>query len=549
MATAVALAAAALVVSPLASLGYIALIGPSDIWPHLVAYVLPAAAVDTALLLAGVAAIAAVVGVGAAWIVTEYDFPLREAVIWLLPLPLAIPTYIVAYVYVDVLDALGPVQTTLRVVFGWQSVADYWFPDIRSVGGAIFVMGFVLYPYVYLATRVMFQTQSAMSIEMARALGATRWRLARDITLPLARPAIAAGLALALLETLNDIGASEYLGVQTLTLSIFTTWLNRSSLSGAAQIACFMLLLVAALIALERYGRRQQAFTGLDRHPAHARRIHLRGRNGFLAAAICIVPVTLGFVIPLGYLAHEVATRGLLIGFDPNLVEHTLTTVLIAAIATALTLALGFGAVLALRLLQRPFAAACVFIAGLGYALPGTVVALGLLSPLIAVDEAINWLTRTVAGVGVGLVLAGSSAALVIAYAARFLAIATGFAQAGLARVAVELDDAARLSGARPGELTRSVHLPLLRPALWGAALLIFVDCLKELPATLLLRPLNVETLSTYIYQFATRGNFEEGSLAALLIVLVGIVPVIRMVRHADEALYAVAAPARVRQA
>jgi 3-oxoacid CoA-transferase A subunit len=348
---------------------------------------------------------------------------------------------------------------------------------------------------------------------MARALGATRWRLARDITLPLARPAIAAGLALALLETLNDIGASEYLGVQTLTLSIFTTWLNRSSLSGAAQIACFMLLLVAALIALERYGRRQQAFTGLDRHPAHARRIRLRGRNGWLAAAICIAPVTLGFVIPLGYLAHEVAARGLLIGFDPSLVEHTLTTVLIAAIATALTLALGFGAVLALRLLQRPFAAACVFIAGLGYAIPGTVLALGLLSPLIAVDEAINWVTRTVAGVGVGLVLAGSSAALVIAYAARFLAIATGFAQAGLARVAIELDDAARLSGAWPGALTRSVHLPLLRPALWGAALLIFVDCLKELPATLLLRPLNVETLSTYIYQFATRGNFEEGSM------------------------------------
>ena len=244
--------------------------------------------------------------------------------------------------------------------------------------------------------------------------------------------------------------------------------------------------------------------------------------------------------MPLAYLAHEVVVRGLLIGFDPALVRHTLSTVLIAACATALTLALGFGVAFALRLVRRPFAQVCVFIAGLGYAVPGTVLALGLLSPLVAVDEAINCAdARRSAGVGVGLVLAGSSAAVVIAYVVRFLAIATGFAQAGLARISTELDDAARTLGTRPSGVVWSIHLPLMRPALWGAALLVFVDCLKELPATLLLRPLNVETLSTYIYQFATRGNFEEGSLAALLIVLVGIVPVIRMVRHADEALQA----------
>jgi iron(III) transport system permease protein len=539
LASAVALAAAALVVAPLASLGYFALQGDVEIWNHLAAYVLPVAVADTVTLLAGVAAIATVAGVGTAWIVTAYQFPCRDAFVWLLPLPLAIPTYIVAYVYADLLDALGPVQRGLRALSGWQSPADYWFPNVRSIGGAVFVMGFVLYPYVYLATRLMFQTQSALLIEMARLLGATRWRLARDITIPLARPAIAAGLALALLETLNDIGASEYLGVQTLTVSIFTTWLNRSSLPGAAQIACVMLLAVAGLIALERYGRRRQEFTGIDRHPAMARRIVLARNKGWLAAAACLTPVALGFLVPFGYLAHEVAVRGLLIGFDPGLVRHTASTVLIAVCATALTLALGFGAALALRIVRRRFAATCVFIASLGYALPGTVLALGLLSPLIAVDEMINWLTRTVAGVSVGLIVAGSSAAVVIAYVVRFLAIATGFAQAGLARIAPELDDAARSSGARPGELVRSIHLPLLKPALWGAALLVFVDCLKELPATLLLRPLNVETLATYIYQFAARGDFEEGSLAALLIVLVGIFPVIRMVRHADEVMHA----------
>jgi iron(III) transport system permease protein len=245
------------------------------------------------------------------------------------------------------------------------------------------------------------------------------------------------------------------------------------------------------------------------------------------------------------YLVQEVIMRGLLVGFDPSLIRHTVSTVVIAGCATALTLALAFGIVFALRLIRRPFAQSCVFVASIGYAVPGTVLALGLLSPLVSVDEAINWVTRTVAGVGVGLVLTGSIAAVVIAYAVRFLAIATGFAQAGLARISTDLDDAARTAGARPAGVVRAIHLPLARPALWGAALLVFVDCLKELPATLLLRPLNVETLSTYIYQFATRGSFEEGALAALIIVLVGIVPVMRMMRHADEVMQAGVTPAR----
>jgi iron(III) transport system permease protein len=549
LATALILAVAALVAAPLLSLVLIAFGGDRELWPHLAAYVLPVAAANTALLLAGVAAISVAAGVGAAWIVTAHEFPGRNALIWLLPLPLAFPTYIVAYVYADLLDAIGPVQSALRAVFGWRSPADYWFPEMRSLSGAIFVMGIVLYPYVYLATRAMLQTQSAAMIEMARALGASKWQLARDIVLPLARPAIAAGLALALLEALNDIGASEYLGVQTLTLAVFNTWLNRSSLAGAAQIACVMLAVVAALIAFERHARMRRDFAGLDRKPGSATRVKLAGARGWLAAGLCALPVTLGFAVPFLHLLNEAVRRGLLADFDPALLRHSLYTVLIAAAATMLTLALGFGAALALRLLRRRFAAICVFVAGLGYAVPGTVLALGLLSPLVAVDEVLNGLTRAVAGTTIGLVLAGSSAALVIAYTVRFVAIGTGFAQAGLARIGDDLDEAARSSGAPPGKVTRSIHLPLLRPALWGAALLIFVDCLKELPATLLLRPLNVETLSTYIYQFATRGNFEEGALAALLIVVVGIFPVIRMVRHADEAVAAGLAPARLQLA
>jgi iron(III) transport system permease protein len=527
-------AAALLAIAPIASLIVLAFGDTGDLWSHLVRYVIPPALAQTALLLAGVAAVTIIVGAGTAWIVATFAFPGRSALISLLPLPLAIPTYIVAYVYVDILDTLGPVQSTLRAIFGWRSAADYRFPNVRSLGGAILLFGFVLYPYVYLAAHATFQAQGSLFAEAARMLGARPWQLARRITLPLARPAIAVGVALALLETLNDIGASEYLGVNTLTLSIFTTWLNRGSLAGAAQMACLMLLIVAALIALERQGRRRRDFAVSPQDPRRVARITLAGPARWAATTACCVPVVLGFLLPAGYLLHEVIARGLLVGFDAALARHALTTIALATAATVVTLALGFSAVAAVRYVKQAAVAACVNIAGVGYAVPGTVLALGLLSPLVLVDDGINAVTRAFGGRGVGLVLAGSAAALVIVYVIRFLAIAIGFGQAAYARISTEFDDVARMLGAGAGTLARTIHLPLARPAIAGAALLVFVDCLKELPATLLLRPLNVETLATYIYQFATRGSFEQGSLAALMIVAAGILPVIRITRYAD---------------
>jgi iron(III) transport system permease protein len=393
----------------------------------------------------------------------------------------------------------------------------------------------VLYPYVYLAARAMFQTQAAQFAEAARVLGARPLRLVLQISLPLARPAIAVGLALALLETLNDIGASEYLGVETLNLSIFTTWLNRGSLAGAAQIACVMLAFVAGLIALERYGRRGRTFTSMTQQGARfSPRIMLKGSRRWIATLACLLPVTLGFLLPVGFLAYDVLQRGLLLGFDPDLIRPALTTAALATVATGLVLAVGFLSVAATRYVRQPFADACVNVAGIGYAIPGTVLALGLLTPLVLVDEGLNAVVRMLGGGGVGLVLAGSLAALIIAYLIRFLAIALGFAQAGFTRISTDFDDVARMLGASPMTLARTIHLPLVRHAIWGAALLVFVDCLKELPATLLLRPLNVETLSTYIYQYATRGSFEEGSLAALIIVAVGIPAVLLITRQTD---------------
>jgi iron(III) transport system permease protein len=532
---AVAVLAALLALAPLASLAVLAFGDTGDIWQHLIRYVIPTALVQTALLLLGVAAVTVAIGVGAAWAVTTFQFPGRDTLAWMLVLPLAIPTYIVAYVYVDLLGAFGPLQSALRAAFGWKTAADYWFPNVRSLPGAVLLMGLVLYPYVYLAARAMFQTQAAQFAEAARVLGARPFRLAWQISLPLARPAIAVGVALALLETLNDIGLSEYLGVETLTLSIFTTWLNRNSLAGAAQIACALLLFVAALIALERYGRRGRSFTAMTQQGARfSSRIVLKGPSRWLAALACCVPVLLGFLLPAGFLVYEVVQRGLLVGFDPDLIRPALTTVALAAAATALVLAIGFAAIAAARYLRHSFVDACVNVAGIGYAIPGAVLALGLLTPLVLADEGINAIVRALGGAGVGLILAGSVAALVIAYVVRFLAIALGFAQAGFTRISPEFDDVARMLGAGPATLARTIHLPLLRPAIWGAALLVFVDCLKELPATLLLRPLNVETLSTYIYQYATRGSFEEGSLAALIIVVVGIPAVMLISRHAD---------------
>lgn len=536
LATSIVVLLALAMLAPLVSLAAIALQGDAEIWPHLATYVLPRAIVDTALLLAGVAALTAVIGIGTAWLVTTYHFFGRNTLCWLLPLPLAFPTYIVAYVYADMLDAAGPVQSAYRALFGYTTAAQYWFPPIRSLGGAVLVMGLVLYPYVFLAARAMFQTQSASLIEVGRTLGASRWMLVRHVALPLARPALAVGLSLALLETLNDIGASEYLGVQTMTLSVFTTWINRSSLPGAAQIACVMLIAIVALMALERYGRRHKRFIVSARRARVVPRIPLKGRAASIAFSLCFLPVLLGFLLPATVLLLEVIGRGLVIGFDPDLFEHTVTTVLLSAAATVIAIGLGLAAAICVRMAKWHLASFAIVVAGLGYAVPGTVLALGLMTPLVSIDEMLNAIARFVGAPHLGLVLAGSSAALIIAYVLRFLTIATGSAQAGLARIPHEIDDVARTLGTKPSGIAWLIHLPLSRAALGGAGLLVFVDCLKELPATLLLRPLNVETLSTYIYQFATRGSFEEGSLAALIIVAAGLLPVIYLTRLADIA-------------
>ncbi len=532
---AVLIGVAILVLAPLMSLVRIAAQGESTLWAQVTVDVLPAALLDTGMLLGGVAVLAGSVGIGAAWLVTAHRFPGRDLLAWLLPLPLAVPAYITAYIYVEIFDAAGPVQMGLRGLMGWTSRADYWFPEIRSVPGCILVMSAVLYPYVYIASRAMFLTQSASMIEVARTLGAGRFKLFRVIAIPLARPALAVGLSLALLEALNDIGASEYLGVRTLTVSVFTTWLNRGSLAGAAQIACVMLAVVILLIMVERYGRRDRRYSLSTRRPRTTQPVRLSTAGGWLATILCALPVFIGFVLPVGFLVREVVRRGLLTQFDTTFVDHLLTTIGLSGAATVVALALGIVVVTASRLAKLHLTRAALAVAGIGYAVPGTVLALGLLNPLVALDTSIGSLWRSLTGERIGLILMGSAVGIIVAYVIRFLPIATGSLSAGLDRVSPGLEDAGRILGARPRELVLKIQIPLLRPALASAALLVFVDCIKELPATLLLRPLNTETLATLVYGHASRGAFEDGALAALVIVLVGLLPVIQLVRSAEN--------------
>ena len=516
---------------PIAALLVIATGGSSATWNHLFTNALPSALPDTILLLAGVAAVSMIIGTAAAWLVASHDFPGRRILDWALLLPLAVPTYVIAFAYLDILHPIGPFQSVLRAILGIANPQDLRLPDIRSVPGAILLLGIVLYPYVYLSTRAMFVMQSGGLVEAARTLGASRSRVFARVSLPLARPAIAVGTSLALMETLNDVGAAEFLGIQTLTLSVYSTWINRSDLPGAAGLALFMLLIVLALVFLERLARRQRKFAGIvhrNRPPARRR---VTGLRGWLVLTAGSIPVLLGFIFPALYLVDATWRRVRFAGISSDIVTEALNSLTLSAVATVLAIVLGLTLVYAARVDRGSLGAALVRASSLGYALPGTVLAIGLLIPIATLDNAISDLVHGVSGVSVGLIILSSGAVLVYGYVARFLAISAGGIESGFERVPVSLDGSARTLGRTAAGTLISVHLPLVRPAIGAAAILVFVECMKELPLTLLLRPLNVETLSTHVFAEAARGTYEDGAIAALAIVAVGILPIVLLSR------------------
>ncbi len=514
---------------PVLALAGVALQGSGGLWSHLLAHVLPRATLNTLLLLAGVGVLAAGIGTGCAWLVAAHRFPGRDVLGWMLLLPLAVPTYIVAYAYIDLLHPLGPLQGGLRWLLGVESPREWRLPDMRSLPLAIVLIALVLYPYVYLTMRALFATQSAGLVEAGRTLGLGRRAVFWTLVLPMARPALAVGVALVLLETLNDIGASEFLGVQTLTTAIHTTWVTRGDLAGAAQIALALLAMVLLLLALERHGRRRQRFAAGGQRLRAISPQPLDGAQAWLATALCALPVLLGFVLPALHLAWQAAQRWSDTGLSPALLAAAGNTLRLAVVATVVTVALGLLLAWALRLLQARRAVSgnqtAFRIATLGYALPGTVLAIGLMAVFGGVDAALG-----------RALLMGSFSALVMAHLLRFLAISAGTVDAGLARIPVSIDQAAASLGAGGWTRLVRVQLPLLRPALAAAALLVLVDSLKELPATLMLRPLGFETLSTWLYAEAARGSYEDGALAGLMIVAAGLLPVAWLARHGMQA-------------
>ena len=480
--------------------------------------VLPAYAGTSLLLCLLVGAGVAVVGMATASAVTLFEFPGRRVFEWALLLPLAMPAYVLAYAYTDFLQYAGPLQTALRSAFGLQGRL---LPEVRSLGGAVLVFVAALYPYVYLLARTALSERAAHLMEAARLLGAPLSRRIREVALPLARPAVAAGVALALMETLADFGVSSYFGIQTFTAGIYKAWLSMDNRMAAAQLATVLLAFVAVLLRIERGAQQRLRFAagrGARSGSADAAPVQLRGRRAVLAWSVCAAPIAFGFVLPVLFML-----RPLVAGWDQLLwsqfVDWTLNSLWLAGLSALLATALALGLAFAVRCQPGALTRMAVQLASLGYAVPGAVIVVGLLLP-------VGWLQAAAPQTGAGYWITATVLGVVWAYLVRFSAVALQSIQSGYSRIPASFDDSARMLGTTGASLLARVHWPLLKRSVAVAGLLVFVDVMKELPATLVLRPFNSDTLAVVTYQLARDERLGEAALPALALVLVGLLPV-----------------------
>jgi len=499
---------------------------PADgLWLELLALTLPRYLANTLGLLAGVGMGVLLVGVSTAWLVTVCRFPGSRVFEWVLILPMAMPAYLLAYTYGDLLQYPGPVQTALR---GWLGLGRgaYWFPEIRSLGGAIVVMTAVLYPYVYLLARAAFLEQSVCALEASRTLGRGPWRSFLSVALPLARPSIAAGLALVMMEALADFGTVKHFEVDTFTTGIYLSWFGMGSPIGAAKLAAGLLLFVLAVIGLERLSRGQRRYHQTTARYRPLRPFRLDGWKAVIAVVVCTVPILVGFAVPGGRLLGLAVMAGDQ-RFGAAFVGLARNSLLLAVGASMIAIVLALLVAYGLRLVPSRLMRLTAWVSTLGYTVPGSVIAVGVLLPFGALDNGVDAWMRATFGISTGLLLSGTIFALLFAYVVRFLALSFNSVEAGLGRVTPSMDGAARTLGQGPLGVLRRVHLPLLRGSLLTGALLVFVDTLKELPATLIIRPFNFDTLAVRVYLLASDERLSEAATAALTIVAVGIVPVI----------------------
>ncbi len=505
-----------------------------EVWQHLVDTVLSDYLINTGLLVVGVAVGVLLLGVPTAWLNSMCEFPGRAIFEWALLLPMAMPAYIVAYTYTGMLDFAGPVQTGLRDLTG-LGYGEYWFPEIRSLPGAVLMLSLVLFPYVYLLARAAFLEQSVCVLEVSRTLGCNRWQSFWRVALPLARPAIITGLSLALMETLADFGTVQYFGVSTFTTGIYRTWFGLGNGAAAAQLAAVLMSFVFILILLERWSRHKARYHHTSNKYSRLPKYPLPGRWAVAAILVCILPLVLGFVIPVLQLAWwslTTADTGFTADFI-DLVRHSLMLAALAAfLALVLALLLGYGK----RVNHDPLIGFTSRVAAMGYAIPGTVIAIGVLIPFTWLDRQLNAVFSQWFDFSPGLLFGGTLFTLLFAYNVRFLSVSLQTVEAGLGKIKPTLDDAGRSLGLNAVGVLQRIHLPVMKGTLLTALLLVFVDVLKELPATLILRPFDFNTLAVRAYEMASDERLADAGLPSIMIVAAGVIPVILLSRSISRA-------------
>jgi iron(III) transport system permease protein len=495
-----------------------------EVWQHLASTVLGRYLSNTVVLSVSVGLGTTLIGTSCAWLVVMCRFPGRRIFEWALLLPLAVPTYVIAYAYTDFLQFAGPLQSTLREWFDWQH-GDYYFPNIRSLGGASLLITMVLYPYVYLLARASFMEQSVSALDVGRTLGLSPWKMFRRVALPLARPAIIGGVSLVLMETLNEFGAVQFFGVDTFTTGIYRTWFGLGEQVAAAQLAACLLVFVFIVVVLERASRGGKQYHASVRYQALPQ-YSLRSGKAALAFAVCFLPVLIGFVLPALVLLEMAVTTGDKL-FGTRFLTFAFNSVSLASgaalVAVVLAVLLSYGA----RLNASRWVRGANRVASMGYAIPGSVVALGIMIPLAWLDQRLNLFLRDNYGFMVGLIFTGTAFVLIYAYAVRFLAVSFNTVEASMGKVTPSMDAAARMLGQTAGGALRKVHTPIMRGSLLAAGILVFVDVMKELPATIILRPFNFDTLAVRAYSLASDERLAESATSSLFIVVVGIIPVV----------------------